>query len=520
MRNSSTILIVDDEPIGRDTLQAILFAEGYDLAFASNGLEALDKAAKLTPDLILLDVMMPGMDGHEVCRRLRADPLLAKVPIIMVTALDDRQSRLQGIEAGADDFVTKPFDHVELRTRVQTTTQINRYRTLLLERAKFEWVVEQVDDGYLTINDDDQVLYANPQARLYLDLPLAGREPRSETFLELARRHYRCESQEAWTGWPALSEDSWQRTPNTLQPPRYLVRPATSAAETAVLQVDIIEMAPSAREIERYLVRLRDVTESVAKQRLVWAFHTQIRHKLRSPLSLLTASLEFLDMLLHADHVAPLDEEHASLLERVHKSTTQLQDEIQRILQYVEVPELAKRRQSRYCLAEVPPLVAEIKTSLALDDIRIRHSGIPDLAKVQVRISRWAMELILWELAANAKKFHPEGMPALELAISKTSDVIVLRVSDDGMALSPNQLSRIWIPYFQAEKRFTGQVPGMGLGLSMIASLIWDVGGTCHAFNRADRPGLTIELGLPVCEATAAELDGTQPKAQHRRGEA
>ena len=79
-------------------------AQGYHLAFARNGPEALAKAAELVPDLILLDVMMPGMDGFAVCRHLRADPLLAKVPVIMVTALDDRDPRLQGIEAGADDF--------------------------------------------------------------------------------------------------------------------------------------------------------------------------------------------------------------------------------------------------------------------------------------------------------------------------------------------------------------------------------------------------------------------------------
>jgi DNA-binding response OmpR family regulator len=128
MRHSSTILIVDDEPAGRDTLEALLMAQGYNLAFASNGPEALAKAAELTPDLILLDVMMPGMDGFEVCRRLRTDPLLTEVPVIMVTALDDRDSRLRGIEAGADDFVTKPFDRAELRARVRTITRLNRYR--------------------------------------------------------------------------------------------------------------------------------------------------------------------------------------------------------------------------------------------------------------------------------------------------------------------------------------------------------------------------------------------------------
>jgi len=133
MMQNSTILIIDDEAGVRETLESLLMGEGYNLAFASDGAEALAKATELIPDLILLDVMMPDMDGFEVCQHLRAGPLLAEVPIIMVTVLDDRDSRLQGIEAGADDFVSKPFDRIELRARVRMTIQLNRKRKRALE---------------------------------------------------------------------------------------------------------------------------------------------------------------------------------------------------------------------------------------------------------------------------------------------------------------------------------------------------------------------------------------------------
>jgi CheY-like chemotaxis protein len=132
MKTTSTILIVDDEPVGQKALEGLLLPLEYNLAFAGNGLEALTKAAALIPDLILLDVMMPAMNGFETCRRLRAHPFLADVPIIMVTALDDHDSRLQGLEAGADDFLAKPFDRVALRARVKTIVRLNRYRRLLL----------------------------------------------------------------------------------------------------------------------------------------------------------------------------------------------------------------------------------------------------------------------------------------------------------------------------------------------------------------------------------------------------
>jgi len=132
---SSLILIVDDDPVARETLEIILENEAYRFSMASSGPQAIEKAQNEFPDLILLDVMMPEMDGFEVCRRIRSIPEIAEVPVIILTALDDQQSLLRGIEAGADDFLSKPFNRVELRARVATTIRLNRYRRLLQERA-------------------------------------------------------------------------------------------------------------------------------------------------------------------------------------------------------------------------------------------------------------------------------------------------------------------------------------------------------------------------------------------------
>jgi putative two-component system response regulator len=146
--NNSIILIVDDEPAGRHTLESILEGQDYQLLMAENGPEAIEKAQKFLPDVILLDVMMPGMDGFEVCRHLRNDPRLAEVPIIILTALDDRKSLLHGLEAGADDYLTKPYDRYELRARLLGITRLNRYRKLLDERANIETAHEQLLSAY------------------------------------------------------------------------------------------------------------------------------------------------------------------------------------------------------------------------------------------------------------------------------------------------------------------------------------------------------------------------------------
>lgn len=139
----STVLIVDDDLTARETLVAMLEGEGYDLQLAKDGIQALRMLEQIQPDLILLDVMMPGMDGFEVCRRIRSTRQLAEVPIILLTALDDRDSRVRGIESGADDFLSKPADRRELTARVRTITRLNRYRTLVEQRENIRHMAER-----------------------------------------------------------------------------------------------------------------------------------------------------------------------------------------------------------------------------------------------------------------------------------------------------------------------------------------------------------------------------------------
>ena len=162
MSYQSTILIVDDDASIREILAALLQNQGYRLELATNGAEALERAALLRPDVILLDIMMPEMDGFEVCRRIRATPQLADISVIIVTALDDREARLRGIEAGADDFIAKPFDKSELRARVRMVTQLNRSRHLMIERAKFARMVEFAPNGIMILDADGTILLANP----------------------------------------------------------------------------------------------------------------------------------------------------------------------------------------------------------------------------------------------------------------------------------------------------------------------------------------------------------------------
>lgn len=134
------ILVVDDLAEIRDLLQVYLEDEGYQVLTAGNGEEALAAVAAHPPDLILLDIMMPGTDGYEVCRRLKSDEKTAFIPIVMLTALQDMEHRLQGIELGTDEYLTKPFRRLELLTRVRS---LLRVKALHDQVAAYNRLLEQ-----------------------------------------------------------------------------------------------------------------------------------------------------------------------------------------------------------------------------------------------------------------------------------------------------------------------------------------------------------------------------------------
>lgn len=124
--NPPKILVVDDNPSSRITAVALLSVEGYEVLEAESGSEALNLVRELNPDLILLDVMMPEMNGFEVCQHLKENEHTRLIPVIFITALNDKRSRIMGIEVGGDDFLSKPFDRLELTARVKSLIRQKR----------------------------------------------------------------------------------------------------------------------------------------------------------------------------------------------------------------------------------------------------------------------------------------------------------------------------------------------------------------------------------------------------------
>ena len=146
--NKHSILVVDDEPLNFDVLEALLDGEGYELHYASSGQEALDGMAIFKPDLVLLDVMMPDLDGIEVCRRIKAIPEWQMVPIIMVTALSEKEDLARCLGEGANDFLSKPVNPLELRARVQSMLRIKQQYDIIKSLSQHqEATIGLLDSG-------------------------------------------------------------------------------------------------------------------------------------------------------------------------------------------------------------------------------------------------------------------------------------------------------------------------------------------------------------------------------------
>ena len=163
------ILLVDDNPTNLQVLLQTLSGRGYKLLIAKNGENALRIAAKAKPALVLLDILMPGMDGYEVCRQLKENPETHKITVIFLSALDDAKDKVRGLETGAVDFISKPFQAEEVIARVETQLKIHKLERALSARnrqleADKARILESMNEGIFGLDNQGRITFANQMA--------------------------------------------------------------------------------------------------------------------------------------------------------------------------------------------------------------------------------------------------------------------------------------------------------------------------------------------------------------------
>ena len=470
-----SILIVDDDPIVRETLHSLLSREGYDLSIAVNGTQALEKAPEIDPDLILLDVVMPGMDGFTVCQRLRAAPLLLEVPIIMLTGLDDRDSRLKGLQAGADDFIAKPFDWTELRARVRTITglsQHRRLRTLELqaERDRTRSILEALGEAVVVTDLDGIIEYVNPAT-----VNLTGYS-----------------SQEAvgqrWSLWQRDrdTDDLYPRIEETIHTGQTWRGEVVNRRKDGTLYDAILTVAPlfypqRAGSPSGFVSVQQDITPLKEAERLKDRFVSNVSHELSTPLSVLTLLADNMNTLYER-----LDDTRRHKMVRdIQKHTQILNDLIDDVL---EISRLDSKRISmerqQVNLAEL--VRDEVERQLPLAQEKKQDCRAVGGQRLMVCGDKIQLQRVIRNLVNNAIKYTPDGgqitceytvyAPRVaDFAWPGGGDLsnkhwAALRVADTGIGIAHAHIPHLFERFYRV--RTQSNVRGTGLGLAIARDLI------------------------------------------------
>ena len=318
MKDKPVILVVDDQIQNIELLEAYLVPQGYEIIKAASGEEGLRKLSGNQIDLILLDIMMPKMSGLEVLSRLRADEKTKAIPVVMVTALKETEDKIKALEAGCDDFISKPFDKVELLARVKSMLKISHYFQQLGENEKFKAVVDKISDGIAICNPDYLIKDSNSAILKYLNIT----DPANVNLVETLFKNYSVSINKEALIDPAIAHKKFD-----------IVREETETTEALYLEANLDVIKNSAGELLSIVLILRDVTIARREELLKQDSLALISHQLSAPLGVISGNI----LLLQNGSYGPLNEEQKKAIDAVSKQSTLLVSMVEKLLGFTIV---------------------------------------------------------------------------------------------------------------------------------------------------------------------------------------
>lgn len=475
MNPLQTVLIVDDDAPTRLVLRDLVTRAGnFAVIEADDGEAGLAAARRAAPDLILLDLMMPNLNGYEVCAALRADPRLREVPIFVLSAAEQNRATAAALQAGADDFLRKPCDPLELRAKIATSMRLNRYRALAEERERLRWLIDRSIEPLVVANRSGQLVFANARAREVFGLPPGG----GFDVAGAVERHFRCEPADAWQ---QLRARNFQPGPDfaVFQPDN----------EYVAARWFNVELWANSGPGEELLLKFTDQTGQVRRELETWTFQRLIFHKIRTPLNGLG---NVLDLVAETDGLRA-DENASSLLGIAQESARRLEASLLDILSYHEALFRPTQPPIDPTAGSLRDLVEAIAEELGLPAIALNGDELVPLAPETIALLR----PILVEICENYAKFSSAPQTGLSLTLTPAGEnAAELHCFAPGPIPPPEAIARLGRPYWQVQRTFTGEVPGMGLGLATARLLLQSHGGDLRCRPQENPTGLVTTLAF------------------------
>ncbi len=458
MAEKVKILVVDDEPMNVKLLEATLIPEGYEVITATNGQECLDALAKDVVDLVLLDVMMPGMDGFEVTKKIRADKELKLLPIVLITALKEVADRVRGIEAGCDDFISKPFDDNEVMARVKTLLKLSFYRRQLDEKEKFEAVIEEMSNAAVVCDALGKVTQTNKAARDYL----TGLEIDADIYKALFD-NYSVSISESELKDSAVRHKSFE-----------LNREETKDFSSLYLKGSLDCIADPDGNITSIILILDDISDEKKAEIMKQNFLGLMSHKLRTPVTVITGSVE----LLSEGAAGELNEKQKTFIDSISKKTFDMSMLVEKLLAFTTVTggELDLSKESIELHEYLPMLTGPLVKMEKEKKVEL-HIDCPNKA-IKIEMNKVYFDLIIGNLIENAIKFNDKDAIKIDIQATKTAEGVSISVGDNGRGVPPEDKEKVFDKFYQIDKHFTGNVEGAGLGLALVKRIVEAYGGT------------------------------------------
>jgi two-component system, cell cycle sensor histidine kinase and response regulator CckA len=521
--NDGVILIVDDTPSNLEMLFDFLADAGFKVLIAEDGESAIERAEYAPPDLILLDVLMPEMDGFETCRRLKAKELTKDIPIIFMTALSETVDKVRGLNLGAVDYITKPLQHEEVLARVQLHSRLrNLTKTLQQQNLRLEQEIQQrqhseqkireqaalldiTTDAILVQDLNNQILYWNKGAeRLY------GWTPEEAMGKNALRLLYREPLPDLENHSEILTENgSWQGELHQITKQGQeivvatrctLVRDEESSPKSILtVNTDITEK----KQLEAQFLRAQRM-ESLG------TLASGIAHDLNNALTPIMMTVQLLETKFQ-------DRQSREWLSIVETNVRRGADLVKQVLLF------SRGLEGQRTTLQVEKIIAEIEQIVKQTFSRAIEIRIDLPPKPLWTICGEATQLhqVLMNLCLNARDAMPEG-GILEIAArnvwidenytrinldAKEGPYVVITISDTGIGIPRNIIDKIFEPFFTTKE--LGK--GTGLGLSTAIGIIKSHGGFVNVYSEVAK-GTQFNVYLPVTPASGIDDRPAEPQ--------